>query len=204
MAKLITGLFHDRFSAERAVDELERIGYPRSEISVLMDDAARTRVFASDTNTQMAANVGLGATFGGALGAIIAGVTATGAIVASGGIAIPFVAGPLAAMLAGAGAGGLAGGIVGALASVGIPEDRVEIYREGLAAGGIMVAVTARDGDEVRVGLILQNEPLPPLTTSKTTLDAAPSTPVVAQPATTVVTSPDSTVTIPASEVQRV
>lgn len=202
MSKLISGLFKDRLSAERAIDELERIGYPRGEISVLMDDATRTRVFTSDTNTQMAANVGYGATFGGALGAIIAGVTATGAIVASGGVAVPFVAGPLAAMLAGAGAGGLAGGIVGALASAGVPEDRVEIYREGLAAGGIVVAVNARDGDEVRVERILQGAQAAPAT-STPLIDAGPGTTVVAPPGTTVVTSADSAVGVPATEVRR-
>ena len=58
------------------------------------------------------------------------------------------VAGPLAAALAGAGAGGLTGGLVGALIGSGIPEERAQIYEEGVRNGGAVVGVTPRNDED--------------------------------------------------------
>jgi hypothetical protein len=154
MATLISGLFPDREEAERAIDALEDLGYAQNDISVVMTGSTRERDFRGDAertgaeDVHVAANVGVGASFGGTLGAIIAGVTATGAIVATGGMAAPIVAGPIAAILAGAGAGGLAGGIIGALTAAGVPESRANEYESELERGGILVGVNARPGDE--------------------------------------------------------
>ncbi len=50
----ITGLFHDRASAERAVDAIMRAGYRPEDVSVVMSDEARTRHFgASGTGAAM-------------------------------------------------------------------------------------------------------------------------------------------------------
>jgi hypothetical protein len=162
MNRFISGIFPDRDSAERAVDELRDLGYDRSEINVMLDRSTHDRDFGdgaatTQSDTQVAANVGIGASFGGTLGAIIAGVTATGAIVATGGVATPIVAGPIAAILAGAGAGGVAGGIIGALTSAGVPETRAHDYRERLDRGGILVGVYARPEDEAAVARILDD-----------------------------------------------
>lgn len=86
----------------------------------------------------------------GGLAAILAGLTATGsvaAVVATGGVATPVVAGPLIAALAGLGAGAAAGGIVGALVGAGIPKEKAVVYSEGLDRGGILLGVNARTAD---------------------------------------------------------
>ena len=153
MQPLITGLFETQEGAERAIDELERLGYASSDIGVAMNGRAPQAVV--DPGTDTAAGAGIGATFGGALGAIIAGLTATGAIVGTGGLAAPIVAGPLAALFAGAGAGGLTGGIIGALVGAGVPETEAARYEDGLHRGDIAVAVNPRPGDESRVRAIL-------------------------------------------------
>ena len=85
-----------------------------------------------------------GATVGGILGAIVAGVTATGSVAAiagTGGLARQSLSGHLAAALAGLGAGAAGGGIVGGLIGVGIGENRAKDYEKGLREGGILVAV---------------------------------------------------------------
>lgn len=154
MANLITGMFHDRTSAERAVADLQNLGYGQNDISVMMQDATRARDFAADTGTKAAEGAGVGAGIGGTLGAIVAALTATGsvaAVAATGGLAAPLVAGPLAAALAGAGAGGLTGGLLGGLIGAGIPEDRAREYETGLNAGGILVGVHAEAAQESRV-----------------------------------------------------
>lgn len=158
MANLITGMFRDRPSAERAVADLQNIGYTQNDISVMLSDATRSREFAADTGTHAAEGAGVGAGIGGTLGAIVAALTATGVVAATGGIAAPLVAGPLAAALAGAGAGGLTGGIIGGLIGAGIPEDRAHQYETDLNAGGILVGVNADTANTARVRQVLESE----------------------------------------------
>ncbi len=158
MADLITGMFRDRVSAERAVADLQSLGYAQNDISVMMQDQTRARDFASDTGSKAAEGAGVGAGIGGTLGAIVAAVTATGsvaAVAATGGLALPLVAGPLAAALAGAGAGGLGGGLIGGLVGAGIPKDRAMQYETDLSAGGILVGVHAQAGNAGQVTRVL-------------------------------------------------
>ncbi|HTV72296.1 MAG TPA: hypothetical protein VME66_01135 [Candidatus Acidoferrales bacterium] len=156
MARFITGVFHDRAEAERTVEELEDLGYERSEISVITNEAPNGSITGTKER-QVATDATIGATYGGALGAILAGVAATGTIVATGGAAAPLIAGPAAAALAGLGAGGAAGGVIGALVGVGIPEDHAKHYERELAEGGLIIGVTARPGDEPNVRAILED-----------------------------------------------
>lgn len=161
MADLITGMFRDRLAAERAVDDLQRLGYAPHEISVLLSDETRTREFAVATGSKAAEGAGVGAGIGGTLGAIIAALTATGsvaAIAASGGLAAPLVAGPLAAALAGAGAGGLTGGLIGGLVGAGIPQERAVQYETDLNAGGILVGVHTKSINAAEVQRLLMSE----------------------------------------------
>lgn len=161
MADLVTGMFQSREAAERAVDDLQRMGYASKDISVMMQDQTRMRDFAADTGTKAAEGAGVGAGIGGTLGAIVAALTATGsvaAVAATGGLAAPLVAGPLAAALAGAGAGGLGGGLIGGLIGAGIPEGRARQYETDLNAGGILVGVTARGSDSGELERILRSE----------------------------------------------
>lgn len=161
MAGLITGMFRDRASAERAVADLQNLGYTQNNISVMMNDKTRARDFATDTGTKAAEGAGVGAGIGGTLGAIVAALTATGsvaAVAATGGLAAPLVAGPLAAALAGAGAGGLTGGLIGGLVGAGIPEDRARAYETDLTAGGILVGVHAEGANAARVQQVLMSE----------------------------------------------
>jgi hypothetical protein len=137
-------MYRDPALAGSAVDRLHQMGYGREDIGVMMDDKTRERAFAAMTNSKGSEGIAAGATIGGVLGAIVAGVTATGSvavIAGTGGLAAPFVAGPLVAALAGLGAGGAAGGIVGGLIGAGIAEDRAKKYEQGLRQGGVLVAV---------------------------------------------------------------
>jgi hypothetical protein len=68
------------------------------------------------------------------------------------GIAIPLVPiiamGPLAAALAGGAGGGAVGALIGALVGYGIPEERAEVYEQGIKEGGIVFGVTPRNDDD--------------------------------------------------------
>ena len=150
-----TGIYDDRASAEAAVNQLYALGYTRDDIGVMMSDRTAARDFSEKTGTKAATGAATGAAVGGGLGAIVAGLMATGsvaAIVGTGGVATPLVAGPLAAALAGHGAGGAAGGILGALVGAGIPEHRAREYQDRIDNGGILIGVRPRpnDRDQVR------------------------------------------------------
>jgi hypothetical protein len=147
---MVTGLFRDRNSAERAYGSLADRGYTRDDVTLMMSDDTRKTHFA-DTDTELgskaAEGAGVGAGIGGTIGAVLAGIAAVGTTLVLPGIGL-VVAGPIAAALAGAGAGGIAGGLVGALIGAGIPEERVVHYEEGIKNGGILMGVTPRSDED--------------------------------------------------------
>jgi hypothetical protein len=150
--RMMTGLFRDRESAERAYQALEGRGYQSEDLNVLMTDETRKKYFAdgSTAKTELGTKALEGAGVGAGVGAVTGGVIA--AVVAAATIAIPgvglVVAGPLAAALAGAGAGSVAGGAIGALVGAGIPEERAKHYQTGLSEGGIVLGVNPRNDDD--------------------------------------------------------
>lgn len=154
-----TELYYEREPAEAAVGRLHGLGYDQNDIGVMMDDKTRERAFASIANVKGSEGVATGATIGGVLGAIIAGLTATGSVAAiagTGGLAAPLVAGPLVAALAGLGVGAAGGGIIGGLVGLGIGESRAKELEKGLHNGGILIAVKPKSKEhraEVRRAL---------------------------------------------------
>ena len=154
MANLITGLFDNEAAAENAVSQLHQQGYGQNEINIIMRDRTAAADMAHDTGSRTMEGVGQGAAIGGTVGAVLAGLLAIGSVTIPG-VGL-LAAGPLAAALAGAGAGGLAGGLLGGLVHAGVPDDVAPYYERGLTAGGIVVAVAARAGDEARVRQVLQ------------------------------------------------
>ena len=126
---LVTGLFPDRESAERAYGSMVERGYGQDDVNLVMSDETRKKHFAADgRETELGSKALEGAGTGAALGLLIAG--------------------PIAAGLAGAGAGGATGGLIGALIGAGIPEERVKRYEEGVKKGGIMMGVSPRNPED--------------------------------------------------------
>ncbi len=148
---VLTGMFRDRDSAERAYNSAISRGYTKDDVNVLMSDQTRDSWFAGDDDSALGSKAlegaGTGSAIGGTLGAIIAGIAAIGTSVVLPGLGL-IVAGPIAAALAGAGAGGLTGGLIGALVGSGIPEDRALEYEEGIKNGGLVMGVNPRTPED--------------------------------------------------------
>lgn len=151
---LVTGLFRDRDSAERAYQSVTDRGYTKDDVNLAMSDETRKRHFGDDASgretelgNKAAEGAGIGGAIGGSLGAIAAAIAAVGTTVALPGLGL-VIAGPLAAALAGAGAGAATGGLVGALIGWGIPEERVKQYDQGIREGGILMAVRPRNDED--------------------------------------------------------
>jgi hypothetical protein len=155
--RMLTGMFSDRESAERAYNDLHDRGYTNDEIDLIMSDETRKKKFSdgveeTEIGTKAAEGAGKGSAIGGTVGAIAGVIAALGTSLVIPGLGL-VVAGPLAAGLAGAGAGGLTGGIIGALVGSGIPEARAKLYEKGIKKGNIVLGVRPRsdqDADQLR------------------------------------------------------
>ena len=154
-SRMVTGLFNDRESAERAYQSVSGRGYSNDDANVIMSDETRNKFYpAGSEHTSALADktmedAGTGAAIGGTLGAIIAGIAAIGTSVLLPGLGL-IVAGPLAAALVGAGAGGLTGGLIGALVGHGVPEEHAAEYESGIKNGGVFMGVNARNDEDAQ------------------------------------------------------
>jgi len=154
-SRMVTGLFADRESAERAYHSATSRGYDK-DVNLAMSDETRKRHFShasggdqTELGTKAAEGAGVGGAIGGTLGAIAAAIAAVGTSIAIPGLGL-VIAGPVAAALAGAGAGAATGGVVGALIGWGIPEERVKHYEAGIKNGGILMGVKTRSDDDAQ------------------------------------------------------
>lgn len=151
---MLTGMFRDRESTERAYNTLNERGYSNDDINLLMSDETRKKHYneekgETEIGTKAAEGAGKGSAIGGTVGAIVGVVATIGTSLVIPGLGI-LIAGPIAAGLAGAGAGGIAGGIIGALVGAGIPEARAKIYESGIKNGHTVLGVTPRNEEDAK------------------------------------------------------
>jgi hypothetical protein len=152
MDKTVVALFDDMSTAEKAVQELEHLGFSRDHISLMAANRG------GDDGGAAAGSAADGAVAGAGIGAVLGGLA--GLLVGIGALAIPGIgpiiaAGPLAAALGGAGIGAVAGGVIGALVDAGVPEEQAQYYAEGIRRGGTLVTVNASEGMADRATNIL-------------------------------------------------
>jgi uncharacterized protein YjbJ (UPF0337 family) len=148
--RMVSGLFRDRESAERAYGSLSERGYGKDDVNLIMSDDTRNKYFADDDSelgTKAWEGAGKGAAIGGGVGATLAAIAAIGTTLALPGLGL-LIAGPIAAGLAGAGAGALTGGLIGALVGHGIPEEQAKHYEQGIREGGIVMGVQPRNEED--------------------------------------------------------
>ena len=151
---MVTGLFRDSESVERAYKVVSQRDYGTSDINVVMSDETRRRYFSDDREikTELGRKVAEGGELGGPTGGRIA--TIIPALIAVGVVALPglglVLAGPLAVSLAAAGAAGVAVGLLAALSDWGIPEERAKQYETGIRDGGILVGVKPRTNEDAQ------------------------------------------------------
>jgi hypothetical protein len=135
--RTVTGLFDDYTDASSAVSELEAVGVPSSDISIVSNNADKRH---GDSNAAEGAGTGagIGAVVGGAGGLLtglgLMAIPGVGPVVAAG-----WLAATAAGAAAGAVAGGAAGGIIGGLTNSGVPERDAHFYAEGVRRGGTLV-----------------------------------------------------------------
>jgi hypothetical protein len=156
MSHIVTRLFDSFAEAERAVIELERVGVPHGDISIVSHKGAKrahTRATLREPRDNTAGeasakDAGVGAAVGGVVGAA-GGVLAGLGLLAIPGLGPVIAAGWLASAAVGAVVGGAAvgavGGIVGALTNAGVSREEAEVYAEGVRRGGTLVSAKVAD-----------------------------------------------------------
>ncbi|MEO6695194.1 MAG: hypothetical protein ABIY50_01275 [Ignavibacteria bacterium] len=147
---LLTGMFRDRESTERAYNSLHERGYSKDDINLIMSDETRDKHFKDDDTeigTKAMEGAGKGSAIGGTIGAVAGIIAALGTSLIIPGLGL-VIAGPIAAGLAGAGAGGVTGGLIGALIGSGMPEERAKLYESGVKDGRIVMGVHPKNKED--------------------------------------------------------
>jgi hypothetical protein len=142
--RTITDLFDRYDDAAQAVYDLEAVGIPARDISLVannIDGSAK-----SVATTQAGAGAGTGAAVGGIAGGA-AGVLAGLGMLAIPGVGPVVAAGWLVAAAAGATAGATvgaaAGSLTGTFIAAGVSREDADFYAEGVRRGGTVVTVKA-------------------------------------------------------------
>ena len=129
------GVFESVDAAGQAVDEMLRAGFTHEQITVVCSDQTKERYFREFEHQKPAGTHGVtAAVTGGAIGAIVAGLTVVATAVATGGLTI-LAAGPISAA-----AGGVAGGFIGAMMTRGVEKELANFYQQAVIEGRILVA----------------------------------------------------------------
>jgi hypothetical protein len=160
MKKTITRLFDDYSDAANAVSELERLGVPHDDLSIMANKRDHGNRDGStgidDVNDD--GDVSRGASTGAVLGGV-GGLLAGLGLLAIPGLGPIVAAGWLASTAVGAGigaAGGAAtGSIVGALKEAGHTDEEANVYSEGVRRGGTLVSARVDDALAVEVETVL-------------------------------------------------
>jgi hypothetical protein len=143
----VVGVFETREQAERAVEELRRLGFSDDALALVVHHPKRGVVEVTDLDAAEAARVsgeskaGEGTVAGAVTGGILGGLMALPALIPGVGPVLSF--GTLAAALFGVAAGAAGGGIVGALIGEDFPEPEARFYERELKAGRVLVGVRA-------------------------------------------------------------
>ena len=177
MTQIVTRLFDTFSDAQHAVIELERVGVPHGDISLVshkddttQGDSVRREPQGAhlrephDTTAPEAGarDAGVGAAAGGAIGAA-GGVLAGLGLIAIPGLGPVVAAGWLAAAAVGAVTGavvaGAAGGLVGALTHAGVSQQEADFYAEAVRRGGTLVSAQVPDDKVAAAELALKETP---------------------------------------------
>lgn len=140
MSKTVLGVFENTSQAERAVDDLQRQGFNRKEISIVAKESKVGRGDRSRGDMEAGQDISGGITTGSAIGGVAGLLAGVGAL-AIPGLGPIVAAGPIAAALSGAVTGGIAGGLI----DWGVPEDVGQRFEQRVREGKILAVVRTDD-----------------------------------------------------------
>lgn len=155
MTRTITGMFNSYDEASSAVRELESLGVPHADISIIANNADNRWSGDGRPTADRASGTGTGASVGAVLGGG-AGLLAGLGMLAIPGLGPVVAAGWLASTAVGAVAGAAAGGLVRALTDAGVTKEDAEVYAEGVRRGGALVSARVDEALVARAEAIMR------------------------------------------------
>lgn len=172
--RTITGLYGTYDDAAKTVREIEAIGVPHDDLSVVANnvDNRYGRTEESNAGPDAATGAVVGSVVGGSAG-LLAGlgllaIPGVGPVVAAGWLVATAVG-----AVAGAGAGGVTGGVIGSLTSAGVSKEHAHVYAEGIRRGGTLVTARVDEHRAAEVEQIMRrNGAVDPDTRGRTYRDA--------------------------------
>jgi hypothetical protein len=145
--RTVVGVFGSLAQAERTARDLENLGIPNTNISIVAgNDANRHKEYlekARRASTSAGSAAATGATVGGGVG-LVAGLIA----LAIPGVGPIIAGGTLATLLTGLGIGAAGGGLIAAFLDMGISHEEAPIYEEAVRRGAVMLAAQVNDALE--------------------------------------------------------
>jgi hypothetical protein len=145
----VFGVYRDTVGLGGGLEALRAAGFRNTDVSVLLPENAGSKDFVHRKDTKAPEGATTGVTTGAVVGGIVGWLAGIGAL-AIPGIGPLIAAGPIVAMLAGAGAVGAAGGIVGTLVGLGIPEYEALRFEGRVKSGGTLVSVHCDNSEWVK------------------------------------------------------
>jgi len=137
------GVFENRAEAQKAVQELKRLGFRDDQIGVASrEDEAHTKGTTADDKSYASEGAVAGVATGAGIGALWGIGIAAGLLP---GIGPVIAGGTLAAVLASAATGAAVAGLAGALVGMGIPEEEAHYYETEFHSGRTVVSVRAEN-----------------------------------------------------------
>jgi hypothetical protein len=133
------GVYSTIHDADQAVHGLLNLGFTKDHITVICSEDWKAAHFRDYHHEDPAGSHTVAAvTLGGAIGAVLGGMTAVVGTVATGGVGL------LAAGGASAWAGGIVGGLIGAMMTRGVEDELANFYDQAVVRGKILVAAEDR------------------------------------------------------------
>lgn len=145
--RVVFGIYKNRSSIERAVEKLKEAGFQAQNLSILMPENATNDDFTHIHQTKAPEGTVTGAGTGVLLGGALGWLAGTGALAFTG-LGPLIAAGPILAMLTGAGVAGAVGGLTGGLIGLGIPEHEAKRYEKRVHEGGLLLSVHTEESFE--------------------------------------------------------
>lgn len=145
----VFGIYPDRITVGEAIGTLERAGYRRADIAVLIPENSGSKDFGHLKSNKGPEGAAAGAALGAATGGLVGWLVATGTLALPGLQPLAAVA-PTIAALAAAGSGGALGWLIGLYLGLGVPEYVAKRYAGRIRRAGILLSVHCDNQDWAR------------------------------------------------------
>jgi hypothetical protein len=143
---VILGVFFDRGTAEKAIDELHHAGFSDRDIGLLTPGGEV--VEAQTATTVQEGNAAEGAVAGALAGGTVGAVTGALASFLIPGLGMAVTGGLLTVILASTAAGAAGGSLIGPFIALGLSEEEARYYERQFSAGRTILVIKTHDRED--------------------------------------------------------